>query len=193
MRTLINIVTVLAIGLILGGLSANLALQRSHGIGAVNTGPWSAWPFVGGAQVDPYTSAKATADGTIPLGAAEGLAFEAINDQNGNTLLRECRYEVSGDTSAARLWTLSAYDQNGQLIVNKNELVSSVYSGNIVRYTDSSFVVKIGDQPSSGNWLATQGEGSFKLILRLYDTPITSNSGVIDPQMPQVRLIGCAS
>ena len=193
MRTLINIVTVLAIGLILGGLSANLALQRSHGIGAVNTGPWSAWPFVGGAQVDPYTSAKATADGTIPLGAAEGLAFEAINDQSGNTLLRECRYEVSGDTSAARLWTLSAYDQNGQLVVNKNELVSSVYSGNIVRYTDSSFVIKIGDQPSSGNWLPTQGEGSFKLILRLYDTPITSNSGVIDPQMPLVKLIGCAS
>lgn len=39
MRTLINIIVVLAIGLIVGGLSAKLALQRSHGIGAVNTGP----------------------------------------------------------------------------------------------------------------------------------------------------------
>ncbi len=191
MRTLINIIVVLAIGLVVGGLSAKLALQRNHGIGAVNTGPWSAWPFVGGAQIDPYTSAKATADGTIPLGAAEGLAFEAINDQAGNTLLQECSYELSGNTSAARMWTLSAYDERGQLVVNDSELVSAVYSGNIVRYTDSSFAVKISDKPSSGNWLPTQGEGNFKLILRLYDTPITSNSGVIDPQMPRIKLIGC--
>ena len=191
MRTLINIIVVLAIGLFVGGLSAKLALQRSHGIGAVNTGPWSAWPFVGGAQIDPYTSAKATADGTIPLGAAEGLAFEAINDQAGNTLLKECSYEMSGNTSAARMWTLSAYDERGQLVVNDTELVSAVYSGNIVRYTDSSFAVKISDKPSSGNWLPTQGEGNFKLVLRLYDTPITSNSGVIDPQMPRIKLIGC--
>ncbi len=145
MRTLINIIVVLAIGLVVGGLSAKLALQRNHGIGAVNTGPWSAWPFVGGAQIDPYTSAKATADGTIPLGAAEGLAFEAINDQAGNTLLQECSYELSGNTSAARMWTLSAYDERGQLVVNDSELVSAVYSGNIVRYTDSSFAVKISD------------------------------------------------
>lgn len=191
MRTLINIAIVLFIGLVLGGLSANLTLQKSHGIGAVNTGSWSAWPFVGGAEVDPYTSAKATADGTIPLGAAEGLAFEAINDQDNATLRRKCNYEISGNTSSARLWTLSAYDTNGDLIIKDNVQVSAVFSRNIVRYPDSSFVVKVGTSPKSSNWLPIAGEGNFKLVLRLYDTPITSNSGVIDPQMPRIKLIGC--
>lgn len=191
MRIIINIAIVLIIGLLVGGLSANFALQRSHGIGAVNTGPWSAWPFVGGAQVDPYTSAKATSDGTIPLGAAEGLAFEAINDQSGNRLNKECNYEVAGDTSATRLWTLVAYNEDGRLIVDDQTYRSAIYSGNVLRYPDSSFVVKIDDKPRSGNWIPISGKGNFKLILRLYDTPITSNSGVIDPQMPRIKLIGC--
>lgn len=191
MRTIINVAIVLLIGLTLGGLSANFALQRTHGIGAVNTGPWSAWPFVGGAEVDPYTSAKATADGTIPLGAAEGLAFEAISDQDGKRLNRDCSYEVAGETSSARLWTLSAYNNDGELIVRDNILVSAIFSRNMVRYPDSSFVVKISRSPKSSNWLPLVGEGTFKLILRLYDTPITSNSGVIDPQMPRITLLGC--
>ena len=191
MRTIINITIVLLIGLIIGGLSANFTLQRSHGIGAVNTGPWSAWPFVGGAEVDPYTSAKATADGTIPLGAAEGLAFEAISDQEGAALQKACKYEVSGNTSATRMWTLSAYNLDGSLIISEAAIVSAIYSGKIVRYPDSSFAVKIGASPQSGNWIPTTGKGKFKLVLRLYDTPITSNSGVIDPQMPRVKMIGC--
>lgn len=191
MRTIINVAIVLLIGLTLGGLSANFALQRTHGIGAVNTGPWSAWPFVGGAEVDPYTSAKATADGTIPLGAAEGLAFEAISDQDGKRLNRNCSYEVAGETSSARLWTLSAYNNDGELIVRDNILVSAIFSRNMVRFPDSSFVVKISRSPKSSNWLPLVGEGTFKLVLRLYDTPITSNSGVIDPQMPRITLLGC--
>ena len=191
MRILVNTAIVLLFGLFIGGLSANFALERSHGIGAVNTGPWSAWPFVGGAQVDPYTSAKATADGTIPLGAAEGLAFEAISDQDGNALLQECSYEIAGNTSSTRLWTLSAYNQDGKLLINDPALVSAIYSGNIVRYPDSSFVIKISNKPNSGNWLPTKGKGNFKLILRLYDTPITSNSGVIDPRMPSIKLLEC--
>lgn len=191
MRTIINVAIVLLIGLALGGLSANFALQRTHGIGAVNAGPWSAWPFVGGAEVDPYTSAKATADGTIPLGAAEGLAFEAITDQNKKRLDKKCNYEVTGDTSSARLWTLSAYDDDGELIVKDGILVSAIFSRNMVRYPDSSFVIKISKSPRSSNWLPIVGEGNFKLVLRLYDTPITSNSGVIDPQMPRIKLLGC--
>lgn len=193
MRFFINTAIIILIGLILGGVSAYYSLQRSHGIGAVNAGPWSAWPFVGGAQVDPYTVAKATTDGTIHLGAAEGLAFEAKSDQKGEPLRRECNYEVSGNTSTTKLWTLSAYDTLGKLVLNNTQIVSALYSGNTIRYPDSSFILKMGERPQSGNWLPLKGKGELKLILRLYDTPITSNSGVIDPQMPRIKLLGCAS
>ena len=193
MRTLINILIVIVAGLSLGGISANYALQRSHGIGAVNAGPWSAWPFVGGSEVDPYTVAKATTDGTIPLGAAEGLAFEAIEDAQGNRLRKDCHYEISGQTSAARLWTLTAYNAEGGLVVDNSDNPSAIFSGNIVRSPDSSFLVKLGDSPRSGNWLPLKEKGNFKLVLRLYDTPITSNSGLIDPQMPEIKFVGCNS
>lgn len=191
MRTLVNIIAIIFIGLSLGGLSANLALQRSHGIGAVNSGPWSAWPFVGGREVDPYTLAKTTTDGTIPLGAAEGLAFEAIADSNGKALQKNCSYKLSGRTSATRLWTLAAYNNDGSLVMNNGINVSSIHSGKIIRYPDSSFEINVGYSPNSGNWMPIVGNGNFKFVLRLYDTPITSNSGIINPEMPRITLNGC--
>lgn len=191
MRILINIFIVLLIGLGLGGLSADFALQRSLQVGAVTTGSWTAWPFVGGAEVDPYTSAKATTSGSIPLGAAEGLAFEATRDREGKNLSATCTYEIAGSTSTARMWTLTAYDLDGKLILNDGVFVSGIYSGNIVRFPDSSFVVHVGSTPSSGNWLPIRGDSRMKLVLRLYDTPITSNSGLADTQMPRIQSTGC--
>lgn len=193
MRLLIFILSVIVVGLTLGGVSAHLSIRQSHGIGAINVGPWSAWPFVGGAEVDPYTSARAAADGTLPLGAAEGLSFEAATDQSGDLLQRNCRYEVVGKTPITRVWTLTAYSIDGNVIVSKTGDTAAFHSGNIVRFADSSFIIKIDDRPSSGNWMPMDGEDRFKLILRLYDTPITSNSGVIDPVMPKVVPKGCSS
>ncbi len=193
MRILVFFLTVIAIGLTLGGVSAHLSIRQSHGIGAINVGPWSAWPFVGGAEVDPYTSARSAADGTLPLGAAEGLSFEAATDDNGTPLRQNCRYEISGKTPITRVWTLTAYSQDGAALVSNIGDVAAFHSGNIVRFADSSFIIKIDDRPSSGNWMPISGDDDFKLILRLYDTPITSNSGVIDPVMPKIVPKGCAS
>ena len=193
MRILVFFLSVIAIGLALGGVSAHLSIRQSHGLGAINVGPWSAWPFVGGAEVDPYTSARSAADGTLPLGAAEGLSFEATTDQQGNPLQRNCRYEISGKTPISRIWTVTAYSTDGKALVSQSGALTAFHSGNVVRYADSSFVIKLDDRPSSGNWLPLAGEGRFKLILRLYDTPITSNSGVIDPVMPRILPKGCIS
>ncbi|MDJ0613800.1 MAG: DUF1214 domain-containing protein [Rhizobiaceae bacterium] len=193
MRILVFFLSVMAIGLALGGVSAHLSIRQSHGLGAINVGPWSAWPFVGGAEVDPYTSARSTADGTLPLGAAEGLSFEATTDQNGDPLLQNCRYEIAGKTPITRVWTLAAYSDDGTAIEARTGAIAAFHSGNVVRFADSSFIIKIDDRPSSGNWMAIEGKDRFKLILRLYDTPITSNSGVIDPEMPKILPQGCTS
>lgn len=191
MRNLINFIIVLAIGLIIGGVSSQMLIRESHGIGAIQVGPWSAWPFVGGEEVDPYTVARATADGTIPLGAAEGLTFEASSDQNGSRLDLQCRYEITGKTPAAKLWTLSAYTEDGELVKSSNGKSAALLSSDAVRYADFSFKIEVGDHPSAGNWIPLSGDGGFKLILRLYDTPITSNAGVLDPDMPKITLKGC--
>ncbi len=191
MKLLFNFLIVLLIGLVLGGLSTQFSIRQSHGLGAINVGPWSAWPFVGGAEVDPYTSARATADGTLPLGAAEGLAFEANTDNSGEPLLRECTYVVAGNTPPARIWTLAAYTPNGQMIMVDDTEFAATHSGKVLRFPDGSFAISASSQPNSGNWLRLHESGPFKLILRLYDTPITSNSGVIDPIMPTITRERC--
>ncbi len=192
MRSFIDAFIVIVIGLALGGFTANYSIQRSHGIGAINIGQWSAWPFVGGSDVDPYTSAKVAADGTIPLGAAEGLAFEAVTDDDGKPLRANCSYLLSGSTPPARLWTLSAYDKKGEYGKPTAAGVSAKHSGNMVRFPDGTFTISISNYPKSGNWLSLQGDEEFKLILRLYDTPITSSSGLIDPIMPTIRRQECS-
>lgn len=191
MKMLLNFFIVLMIGLALGGLATQISIRQSHGLGAINVGPWSAWPFVGGAEVDPYTSARATADGTLPLGAAEGLAFEANSDNNNELLRLECSYVIAGNTPPSRIWTLAAYTPEGDSIIVDDTEVAATHSGKVLRFPDGSFSISASPQPKSGNWLRLHETGPFKLVLRLYDTPITSNSGVIDPVMPTITREGC--
>lgn len=194
MRVLFQIAFVMIIGFSLGGGSAWYSIQRTHGIGAINIGSWTAWPYSGGSNADPYTVARVTSDSTIPLGAAEGLAFETSQDSEGNRLRLECNYLLEGNTPKARLWTLTPYRQDGAPIRTKGSAVlvpEYTNSTRVIRYADGSFRISLGPMPKPGNWLATEGEGLFRLVLRLYDTPITSNAGLVDPVMPTIVISGC--
>ena len=195
MRLLTNFAIIVTIGLTIGAVSAQISLQQSQRIGAIKVGPWSAWPFVGGVEVDPYTAARRTANGTLHLGAAEGLAFEAFGDQSGETLRLECHYEIDGITPPARIWTLAeckaAYRENGELIIAPSGAPAALHSANVVRFSDNSFQISVNGFPTSGNWMGTSGSGPFKMILRIYDTPITSNIGIVAPQMPQITRKTC--
>lgn len=196
MRIIIQIAVVLTIGFLLGGGSAWYSIQRSHGIGAINIGEWTAWPFSGGSAADPYTVARGISDSTLPLGAAEGLAFEANEDNGGELLKLECNYSLEGNTPKARLWTLTPYRIDGKSVkkVNSKTLIPEhTDSTQIVRFVDGSFTIFLGPSPKPGNWLSTEGNGRFRLVLRLYDTPITSSAGQVDPIMPKITRLECAT
>lgn len=193
MRSIFNLLFIFLIGLGVGSTTAWYSIQKSHGLGAINIGQWSAWPFVGGSAVDPYTGAKVVADGSLPLGAAEGLAFEAVKDEAGTLLRLECSYRLEGITPPAKLWTLVAYTPDGAAVTPSPGGTSAKYSGNLMRFPDASFVINISRSPMSGNWISIQGNGNFKLVLRLYDTPVTSSSGLIEPVMPKILQTGCDS
>ncbi|MEM7214855.1 MAG: DUF1214 domain-containing protein [Pseudomonadota bacterium] len=191
MRLAINLAIIFALGLLIGGLSARFAILNSIGVGSINTGTWSASPLLGNEEVDPYTAARATMNGSIALGSAEGLAFETTKDDQGDSLSRSCHYLLSGSTPAARFWTLATYDLKGNVIKNSEGKASAAYSGGLVWEPDFSMKITVSDQPSSGNWLYVEGGGNFKLILRLYDTPIASSSGLTDPELPSVKRLRC--
>lgn len=182
---------VLIVGLLLGGFSAQFAIERTYGIGAIKAGNWRAWPFVGGLEVDPYTAARSTIEGLIPLGAGEGLAFETVSDSAGRRLQRQCSYDLVGNTPSAQVWTLTAYTPDGRLIRNAQGEASAILSTGVVRNPDFTLRIRVGDFPASGNWMRLSGRGDYKLVLRLYDTPTTSSAGLSAPSLPRIERQEC--
>lgn len=179
------------IGLVLGASTAWYSIKYNSGIGGIQAGPWTAWPFAGGAAADPYTMAKVSRDGIIPLGATEGLAFEAVGDDLDRPITRDCDYSISGITPPSKLWTLAAYGTNGNAISPAEGSSSALHSGKLLRFPDGSFRISVSKNPQPGNWLSITGEGEFYFVLRVYDTPVTSTSGQVKPQMPNIIRRNC--
>ncbi len=193
MRTFLSLVLVVITGLALGGVFSWYSIRTNHGFGALSIGEWTAWPLAGSQDSDPYTKAKVAADGEVPLGIAEGIAFHADKDATGQPLRQDCSYKISGITPPARLWTLTAHRLDGRPVSSSNGTPAVLVSRQLVRSGDGSFDIGVGAIPPGGNWLETQGEGPFKIILRLYDSQVTSARGIVEPRMPNILLLGCGS
>ena len=95
-----------------------------------------------------------------------------------------------GQTPAARLWTLTAYDADGRLMLNPARR-SGFHSREIVRRPDGSFVISVSPEVAPGNWLPIGRVEHFRLVLRLYDTPLTTGSRIADLVMPDIRKETC--
>ena len=190
MRLLIDIAIALVIAVTIGVSTAWYAIEHGFIFGAVTAGAWTAWPTAGSVDADPYSLATLARTGEVPLGAGEGIAFTAENDSAGEPLSGTCAYQVIGQTPAARLWTLTAYDRDGRLMVNAARR-SGFHSREIVRRPDGSFVITVSPQVVAGNWLPVSRVGHFRLVLRLYDTPLTTGSRIADLTMPDIRKAGC--
>jgi hypothetical protein len=189
-RLLIDIAIALVIAVTIGVSSAWYAIEHGFIFGAVTAGAWTAWPTAGSADADPYSLATLARSGEVPLGAGEGIAFTADDDSAGDSLAGACTYEVEGQTPAARLWTLTAYDSDGRLMVNAARR-SGFHSREIVRRPDGSFIITVSPDVVPGNWLPVTRVGHFRLVLRLYDTPLTTGSRIADLTMPDVRKVHC--
>jgi hypothetical protein len=193
LRAILTIVAVVIAGLALGGASAWYSIQRSYGIGAINVGPWTAFPFAGADEIDPYSVAKSVADGTVPLGVAEGVAFETVLDSQGLALTLSCDYRLEGTTPPARLWTLVGYDRDGNRLKAMPGGRAALYSNSTLRYLDGSFLVSISKLPKPGNWMSLEGASNFRLVLRLYDTPVSGNTELSELTMPTITRAGCGT
>ena len=181
----------MTIGLGLGGVISWYSIQSNNGFGALNIGQWTAWPAAGSTSADPYTKAKVAAEGEVPLGAAEGLAFNAITDSNGNALLLNCQYLVEGQTPPARLWTLSAHLLNGQTVQDENNNAVKNDLSIHLEKTEREIYYTIRPKACIRQLAKDFRQRSFQMVFRLYDSPITSTSGIVDPEMPTLKLLEC--
>jgi len=175
----------------MGGFLSWYSIQENHGYGALTVGAWTAWPLAGDANADPYTKAKVAADGEVPLGAAEGLAFYARTDDAGRPLRAQCRYRLRGHTPPARYWTLTAHNSDGLPLRSPGEEIRRLTSETVTRDPDGEMKIEVSQKMAGGNWLETSETEAFYLVIRLYDTPVTGTRGIVDPRMPAIALIEC--
>lgn len=178
----------LALGLGLG--SAYLVLNGDPPFGSVRLGPWKVWPKLGSPDADPYMRAIMARRGDVPLATGEGLSMMASVDSEGGKLDSACSYIISSVTPAARLWTLTLYDEAGQLLVSELGR-SSFTSAEIVRNTDDRFTIALSRTLQPGNWLQLPASGSFNVVLRLYDPPAAAGAILSEGTFPTIQRVGC--
>jgi hypothetical protein len=174
-----------------GGASVWYTLQAQKGVGAITVGAWTAFPDIGTSDADPYSKARVSREGVLALGRAEGLAFVAERDSAGEPLRRECAYTIDGSFPIARFWTLYAADHSLDVIDTGKPRPATLQSYQILRRPDNTALISIGNRPSLGNWLYTQGAGPMYFVLTFYDTPIASSTGLSDITLPQIVRTGC--
>lgn len=191
LRTLFLTLVVLVVAVGGGAGSVWVALNASEGIGAVNIGPWTAFPDVGTPEADTYSKARFAREGGLSLGRAEGIAFSAQRDSAGALLRRDCSYTIEGPIPSARFWTLYAADAQRIVLPPTIRRVPALHSMEMLRTVDGAISITIGRHPAPGNWLGVTGDGPMQLVLTLYDTPTATAARVMEIELPQVLKAGC--
>lgn len=182
---------VLAISIVGGGASVWYTLKANESVGAVTIGAWTAFPFLGTPDADPYSRARVAREGLLALGRAEGLSFSAQRDTAGEALRRECSYRIEGPVPSARFWTLYAADDAGSVIRAGARRSGALHSYQLIRLADNSVAITAGAHPAPGNWLALSGSGPMTLVLTFFDTPIASSTGASDVVLPSIVRGAC--
>jgi hypothetical protein len=191
LRSVLIVVLIAAAGLALGLWTAYLTVRSPAPVDAITLGPWQAWPNAGTVDVDPYSRARLSRTGEIPLGSGEGLALLAQTDEAGEPLTSRCGYRISGQTPPARLWTLAVESVDGRVVPERNG-IAALGSDVLLRSADGSFDIALSPTPQPGNWISTVQAARFRVVVRLYDTTIRNNTALTTLAMPRIQRESCA-
>lgn len=178
-------------GIVIGLLATILSLNAGYGFNSLSAGPWTAWPHVGGADIDPYARAVIARSGEAPLGRDQGLAFIARRDSDGAPLNASCEYRIADPMPTARLWTIALASPDGRLVANPTERYG-YSSADVLRKEDGAFEIGVAREARPGNWLSPGKAQGFVVMLRLYDTPLDIDSNPDPNSFPKIVKLGCA-
>lgn len=178
-------------GILIGLSLTTLAVERSPDFGVHRAGAWISRPKIGSVEADPYSKALMAARGEVPLATAEGLQLQATHDSAGQPLAGRCTYRVAGPMPPAGYWTLTVYRGDGST-AEASGLRGGYTSSEILLYEGANPVILLSPDPQPGNWLPLQPGLDFEIMLRLYDTQVTSNLGALDAgSVPAITRQAC--
>ena len=127
----------------------------------------------------------------------------------GRRLEPSCRSRIAGATPPARAWTLTV-ERRGHAKETAREAAKEAAdrpaqggavppartgftSTEVLRDRDGRFAVSLSPAVQPGNWLPMPGgDGSIRLVLRLYDTPVAASTGVLEREgVPSITREDC--
>ena len=188
---ILDLAYILALGAGLGLGTAHWAVAGRPALGKIEVGSWAAWPRSGGRDINPYMRAYLARGVHLPLGSGEGLELIAERDDDGQMLDGHCRYRLSGTAPPARGWTIGITDGEGlpfRLALERRSFTDS----EIVRPEDGRMLIVAAATPEAGNWLPLPASGRFQIRLRLYDTPISTQTGETRAtNLPRIARLDC--
>ena len=191
MRLLLGSLFALIVAAAVGLGSTYIALTRGAAFGPLTIGSWTAWPKTGTADADPYAQASIARIGRLPTALGDGVSFTASSDDKGRPLDGRCDVVLAGVTPAARFWTVTLYNADGELVANSISRYDFT-SQEIVRHADGSFEIVVAPRAKPGNWLPTGGVERYVLLLRLYDTAVgVATKAGREVPMPSVNVRNC--
>lgn len=188
LATLVRLVVAVFLGVLLGLLVTIVTLDRVNK--SVVAGPWRGAPL-GGTQTDPYALAADSRASLLPIGTAEGLSFITETDSKGVGLAGRCDYLVKGSVPSTRFWTLSLLTPDGFPVANPASHYAFT-SADVLRINDEPLEINVSADARSGNWLPSGEAKHYVLMLRLYDTGLSTVGTVLRADdMPSIRKVGC--
>ncbi len=191
MRFVVHLVAMFAVALAVGFGLSWYALTDGRSVGALEVGPWFAWPDIGAAAPNPYTRAYLARTGQLEMGTAEGIRFVATTDSAGDALERACRYRIEGHTPVATFWTLVPVAPDGSSIARADG-PPAFNSTRVARREDGIAVLYVSRSIAPLNWLEIAGDGPFSLVLTLYDSSILTGVGSAEAELPNIVREACA-
>lgn len=178
-------------GLALGLLATLVSLNSGYGFNPMRAGPWTAWPSVGGDDIDPYARAVIARSGEAPLGRDQGLVFVASADSDGAPLDGSCEYRIFDQLPPARFSTISLATPAGGLIDNPAGRYG-FSSVSLLRREGGAFDIAVARKARAGNWLSPGDAARFVVMLRLYDTPLDADARPDPASFPKIVKLTCA-
>lgn len=192
MRFVLYLLMMIAVALAVGFGLSYYALTDGRLFGAVQSGPWIAWPDVGAPDPNPYTRGHIARDAALELGQSEGLQFVASTDSDGQPLDRACSYRLDGHVPVSTFWTLVAIDADWVNLAVPDGTMA-LRSSDIARTDDGALRIHVGSALAPDNWLElAAGTGPLRLVLTLYDTTALSGFNASSEIMPSLTRESCA-
>jgi hypothetical protein len=180
-------------GLACGAALAVLLAFGPFDIGGARAGPWQTNLLIGDPTASATVRAAIARRGLLALNRSETVYFNAIRDDQGQSLREDCIYRVSFEQEPdARWWSLTLYAADNYLAVNGDAAHSVTAEHAAASAEDPMTVIVAASRPdATAYWISSRNAGSFALTLRLYqpNAPISENPMVAS--LPPIERLGC--